>query len=72
MLGNTSGGTYFMKYVPPDVFPSISNYIIDVEDVYVSIAGSIGKVGVIPQSLSGANLTENAAKLVLKEGIYNR
>jgi type I restriction enzyme S subunit len=31
--------------------------------VYISIAGTIGRVGVVPDDLSGANLTENAAKI---------
>lgn len=34
-------------------------------DVYISIAGSIGVVGTIPMTLNGANLTENAAKLII-------
>ena len=41
----------------------ISRYTISKDDVYISIAGSIGKVGVIPGFLDGANLTENAAKI---------
>jgi type I restriction enzyme M protein len=32
--------------------------------MYISIAGTIGLMGTIPASLNGANLTENAAKLV--------
>ena len=40
------------------------------EDVIdkISIAGTIGQVGAIPDSIDGANLTENAAKIVLNEG----
>ena len=34
--------------------------------MYISIAGTIGLIGEIPDEISGANLTENAAKLVLK------
>ena len=34
--------------------------------MYISIAGTIGKSGIIPQELDGANLTENACKLVYK------
>ena len=45
----------------------IARYIIRQADVYISIAGSIGLVGVIPEELDGANLTENAARLVIKD-----
>ncbi len=45
----------------------IKNYIIKVEDLYISIAGTIGKTGIIPKELDGANLTENAARLVFKD-----
>ena len=44
---------------------AISRYTINSADVYISIAGTIGLVGTIPDSLDGANLTENAAKIVV-------
>ena len=53
-----------LLYVPVDIFPSISRYIINKEDVYVTVAGTIGKIGKIPPELDGANLTENADRLV--------
>ena len=52
-----------LKYATKDIYEKISNYTISINDVYFSIAGTIGKVGIIPQSLNGALLTENAAKL---------
>jgi type I restriction enzyme S subunit len=42
----------------------ISRYIINRDDVFISIAGSIGITGMIPPELDGANLTENAARLI--------
>ena len=36
-------------------------------DVVITIAGTIGQVGVIPTSLEGVNLTENAAKIVVNK-----
>jgi type I restriction enzyme S subunit len=54
-----------IKYISEDVKKRISRYTISVEDVYISIAGTIGRTGVIPSSLNNANLTENAAKIVL-------
>ena len=53
-----------LLYVPNDIYPSISKYIINKEDVYITVAGTIGNVGKIPPELDGANLTENADKLV--------
>ena len=58
-----------VQFVEPDVQAEISRYTISSDDVYVSIAGTIGKTGIVPPSLDNANLTENAAKLVLKEGV---
>jgi type I restriction enzyme, S subunit len=55
-------------FISPSVQRAIKRYTISTRDVYVSIAGTIGKTGVIPESLDGANLTENAAKLVLSKG----
>jgi type I restriction enzyme S subunit len=43
----------------------IARYVIRSEDVYISIAGTIGLVGSVPPELEGANLTENAARLVI-------
>ena len=34
------------------------------EDIYITVAGTIGRVGKIPEELDGANLTENADRLV--------
>ena len=53
-----------LLYVPNDIFPSISKYIINKEDLYITVAGTIGKVGKIPVELDGSNLTENADRLV--------
>lgn len=53
-----------LQYVPEDIFPTISRYIINKEDVYITVAGTIGKIGRIPSDLDGANLTENADRLV--------
>ena len=54
-----------LKYIEEDVFKQISNYTISKEDIYISIAGTIGLVGLIPEKLDGKSLTENAAKIVI-------
>ena len=51
-------------FVPNDIYPIISRYIIKKEDIYITVAGTIGRVGFIPDELDGANLTENADRLV--------
>ncbi len=50
-------------YVPEDVQPKIKNYIISKDDLFISVAGTLGLVGEIPIELDGANLTENADKI---------
>lgn len=52
-----------LKYVPEAAFPAIRNYRINSEDIFISVAGTLGIVGVVPESLSGANLTENADRI---------
>ena len=52
-----------IKYIEKETYEKIKRYIINKEDTYISIAGSIGKVGTIPLELDGSNLTENAAKI---------
>jgi len=52
-----------VKYLLPETHKIIKRYTISSNDVYISIAGSVGLAGLIPNELDGANLTENAAKL---------
>jgi restriction endonuclease S subunit len=54
-----------LLYVPEDVFPSIERYIVDSGDVVISIVGTIGLVATVPSELHKANLTENAAKILI-------
>jgi len=52
-----------IQFLLPETQKSIRQYTISSNDVYISIAGTVGIVGVIPSELDNANLTENAAKL---------
>jgi type I restriction enzyme, S subunit len=61
-----------LRYVSADVHREIKNYIISSNDMYISIAGTIGKTGIIPKELDGAHLTENACRLMFNQGISNR
>jgi type I restriction enzyme, S subunit len=61
-----------LRYVSAEVHQKIRNYVISSSDLYLSIAGTIGKTGIVPGELDGANLTENACRLVFRSGISNR
>jgi len=61
-----------IKYVSTNVREQIKRYTISSSDIYISIAGSIGLVGVVPQIFNGALLTENAAKIVLNDVYLDR
>lgn len=52
-----------LEYLTKDTHRLIARYVISKNDIYISIAGTIGLVGIIPNILDGANLTENAAKI---------
>ena len=52
-----------LKYIDDDVYQTIKNYTISSSDLYLTIAGTIGHVGIVPKQFDGMNLTENAAKL---------
>ena len=52
-----------LKYIDASIRESIKNYTISKNDLYLTIAGTIGSVGVVPDEFDGMNLTENAAKL---------
>lgn len=58
-----------LRYVSDDIFRQIKHYTISSKDIYLSIAGTIGKTGYVPDELDGANLTENACKLVLNSDV---
>ncbi|MGD0005290.1 MAG: restriction endonuclease subunit S [Anaerolineaceae bacterium] len=54
-----------LQYITEETYKIIKNYTISTENVFISIAGTIGIVGIIPSNLEGASLTENAAKCVI-------
>lgn len=58
-----------IRYIDEETYKEISNYFISKDDLYISIAGTIGLVGDIPNELDGANLTENAAKICSLMGV---
>lgn len=52
-----------LKFISDEIAGKINNYRISSKDIYLSIAGTIGKVGIIPQKIDNSFLTENACKL---------
>ena len=52
-----------IHYISEDVFAKIKQYIITDKDLYITIAGTIGNVGIIPSKYNNANLTENAVRV---------
>ena len=61
-----------VRFLKPETQELICRYTISENDLYISIAGTIGKVGLISHELDGANLTENAAKITSIEGTDKR
>ena len=62
-MKNHSINTDDLKYISEEVFLQIKNYTISKDDLYVTIAGTIGVAGEVPTELDGMNLTENAVKI---------
>ncbi|MCW1149108.1 restriction endonuclease subunit S [Flavobacterium lacisediminis] len=52
-----------LQYVPNDVFPKISRYIVNKNDLILSIVGTVGSVSIIDEKLDNASLTENCVKI---------
>ena len=70
---NATVDTSNIKYITDEIHNTISRYTISSADVYITIAGTIGLRGTIPEHLDNANLTENAAKFVIdSQRIDNR
>lgn len=56
-----------IHYIDDDVFERIKRYTVKGGDIYLTNVGvNLGMAGVIPEKYDGANLTENAVKLVPK------
>jgi type I restriction enzyme S subunit len=64
--------THQLRFLKTETHELIKKYTISKDDVYISIAGSIGKVGTVPENLDGANLTENAAKIMANQAMSKK
>ena len=52
-----------IHYISDDIYEIIKAYYISKDDLYITVAGTIGNVGVVPEEFDNANLTENADKI---------
>lgn len=64
-FANYSVKLHDLRYLTEEDRQTMKRYIITKEDVFISIAGTIGVVGTVPAGLDGANLTENASRLII-------
>lgn len=62
-MKNRTITTSDLKYISDEIYKTIQNYTISKKDLYLTIAGTIGLVGEVPDLLDGMNLTENAVKV---------
>ena len=59
-----------IHYIDEEVYKRIKRYTVNAHDIYLTNVGvNLGMAGVIPKQYDGANLTENAVKLVPKDKI---
>ena len=60
-------------YISDEVYQKLKRYIVDENDILLTIVANIGDVGYVNKSLQGFNLTENAVRLTnYSEGIEPR
>lgn len=60
-----------VQYVPNDVFPKISRYIVNTNDLILSIVGTVGSISIIDEKLDNASLTENCVKITNLKDVDN-
>ena len=52
-----------LQYLSDTTYDKIKRFTVKKDDVCITIVANIGDVGIVPECLNGANLTENAVKL---------
>ena len=63
---NMKGGTIIdngLRCISEELHQALKRYLIFDDELYITIAGTIGQVGKVPKQFSGMNLTENAAAI---------
>lgn len=57
-----------VKYISEDNHKKIKNYISKKDDILLTIVGAtVGKCGLVPSELDGENITENFARLIIRD-----
>lgn len=57
-----------IKYISEENHKAIKNYIANENDILLTIVGAtVGKCGLVPAELDGENITENFARLIIKD-----
>ncbi|MGI6787257.1 MAG: restriction endonuclease subunit S [Acholeplasmataceae bacterium] len=59
-----------VKYIKEETQQKIKKYTAQENDLLITIVGSIGKIGVVPEDLSGENISENFAKVSFKDPVH--
>ena len=57
------------QYIDDETHQAIARYIVDTDDIVISIVGTIGLIGKIHSTLNKANLTENCVRLTGVKGV---
>ncbi|OQX38207.1 MAG: restriction endonuclease subunit S [Oceanospirillales bacterium LUC14_002_19_P2] len=73
-VADMKGGTIDdsdIHYIDSQMRQKISQYIITKDDIYMTIVGTIGKCGLVPDKFDQMNLTENAARLTPSAELSN-
>jgi type I restriction enzyme S subunit len=69
--GNIKSGKVTLKdleYLLPQTREKLKRYIVEKGDVCITVVGAnIGDIGIVPEELHLANLTENANKILIKD-----
>jgi type I restriction enzyme S subunit len=61
-----------IQYVANDIQKSISRYTVNAGELVISIVGTLGLCALIPEALDRANLTENCAKIQIKDNCVDK
>lgn len=59
-------------FVPEHIQEKIKKYTISKDDLFISVAGTLGLIGEVPEKLDDANLTENANKITNLRGVNKK
>ena len=52
-----------LGYISEEIHKKIAHYIVNTNDIIITIAGTIGEVALVSKKFDGVNLTENAVRL---------